>query len=110
MEIHKRKTLEDFPKFVVTAVRRGATSKAGYTWFELEGSFDRVLPSSFDYIIEGTGPRWFWLLFGERESLCPMLKSFDKETKDCDTHLSGKRGAKSSRIGVGLSQFLLAGF
>src|ERR1700685_2419558 len=81
MEIHKRKTLEDFPKFVVTEVRRGATSEAGYTSFELEGSFDRILPSSFDHVIEGTGPRWFWLLFGERGYLCPMLKFFDKETR-----------------------------
>jgi hypothetical protein len=81
METHKRKTLEDFPKFVVTEVRRGATSEAGYTSFQLEGSFDRILPSSFDHVIDGTGPRWFWLLFGERGCLCPMLESFDKETR-----------------------------
>jgi hypothetical protein len=81
MEIHKRKTLEDLPKFVATAVRRGGPSEAGYTWFEIDGRFDRTPPSSFDHIIEGRGPRWFWLLFGERGSLCPMLKSFDKETR-----------------------------
>jgi len=81
MEIVKPKTLEDFPKFVVTTVRRGAPSEAGYTWFELEGAFDRIPGSSFDHTIEGTGTRWFWLLFGERRYLCPMLKSFDKETK-----------------------------
>jgi hypothetical protein len=80
IEIHRRKTLEDFPKFVVTEVRRGATSETGYTSFELEGGFD-ILPSSFDHVIEGTGPRWFRLLFGERGYLSPMLKSFDKETR-----------------------------
>jgi len=79
MESPKSKTLEDFPKFIVTAVRRGATSEDGYTWFELEGAFDPILERSFDQIIAGRGPRWFWLLFGERGCLCPMLKSFDKE-------------------------------
>ena len=39
METHKPKTLEDLPKFVVTKVRRGATSEAGYTSFQLEGGF-----------------------------------------------------------------------
>ncbi len=81
MEIPKVKTLDDFPKFLVTAVRRGATSDNGYQWFEIEGSFDPALESSFERIIERIGPRWFWLLFGERECLCPMLKSFDKQTR-----------------------------
>lgn len=80
MEHHKPKTLEDFPKFVVTAVHRGATSENGYTWFEVEGDFDPILESSFNQIIGGHGPLWFWLLFGERGCLCPMLKSFDKKT------------------------------
>lgn len=79
MEIPKLKTLEDFPKFVVTALHRGTTSEDGYTSFELEGSFDRILDGTFDKIIADTIPRWFWLLFGERGYLCPMLKSFDKE-------------------------------
>ncbi|MFZ0481066.1 MAG: hypothetical protein WAL71_18145 [Terriglobales bacterium] len=79
MEIRKRKTLEDFPKFIVTEVRHGATSETGYTSFELEGSFDRTPPSSFEHIVEGRGPRWFCLLFGDRGRLYPMLKSFDKE-------------------------------
>lgn len=48
MEIPKPTTLEDFPKFVVTAVRRGAASESGYTWFELEGAYDRILESRFD--------------------------------------------------------------
>jgi hypothetical protein len=109
MEIHKPKTLEDLPKFVATAVCRGTTSKDGYTSFELEGSFDRILESTFDKIIADAIPRWFWLLFGERGCLCPMLKSFEKEASTAILDLSGKRGTKSSRIGVGLSQSLLAG-
>jgi hypothetical protein len=79
MEIHKPKTLEDLPKFVATTVCRGTTSEDGYTSFELEGSFDRILESTFDKIIADAIPRWFWLLFGERGCLCPMLKSFDRE-------------------------------
>ena len=43
MEIPKPKTLEDFPKFVVTAVRRGAIAENGYRYFELEGGFDPIL-------------------------------------------------------------------
>ncbi len=66
------KTLEDFPKFLVTAVRRGATSDDGYTQFEIDGSFDRV--------IKTVSPHWFWLLFGERGSLCASLESLVKET------------------------------
>ena len=80
MENSKPKTLGDFPKFVVTTVRSGAKSEAGYTSFELEGVFDRALERRFEKIIEGTGPRWFWLLFGERGCLCPMLTSLDKVT------------------------------
>jgi hypothetical protein len=79
MEVTKPKTLQDFPKLVVTVVRRGAASDDGYTWFELESTFDPILESKFDEIIEDIGPRWFWLLFGERGCLCPMLKSFDKK-------------------------------
>lgn len=73
MEIRKPKTLEEFPKFIVAGVRRGATSDTGYTRFELDGSFDRI--------IEKIDPHWFWLLFGQRECLCASLKSLDKETK-----------------------------
>ena len=71
--MHKPKTLEDFPQFRVAAVRRGRSSADGHTTFELEGKFDRV--------IEGSGPRWFWLLFGERDCLCATVKSFDKESQ-----------------------------
>jgi|SRR5271157_5653219 len=81
MEIPKPKTLEDFPKFIVTTLRRGATSEDGYQQFELEGGFDPILEGSFNQIIQGTGPSWFWLLFGERGCLCLTLKSFDKETR-----------------------------
>ncbi len=73
MEIRKPKTLEDFPKFIVNAVRRGATSGTGYTRFELDGRFDRTM--------EKIDSHWFWLLFGERECLCASLKSLDKETE-----------------------------
>lgn len=73
MEIRKPKTLEDFPKFIVTAVRRGSTSETGYTRFEIDGSFGRI--------IEKIDPRWFWLLFGEGLSLCASLKSLDEETE-----------------------------
>jgi hypothetical protein len=73
MGIRNPKTLEDFPKLVVTAVRRGPTAKAGYTHFELEGCFDRT--------IESTGPQWFWLLFGKRGCLCASVQSLNKETK-----------------------------
>ncbi|MGA8154422.1 MAG: hypothetical protein WB952_25990 [Terriglobales bacterium] len=72
MEIRKPKTLEDFPKFIVTAVRRGTTSDTGYTRFELDGSFDRI--------IENIATNWFWLLVGEGECLCASLESIDKGT------------------------------
>src|ERR1700677_1621990 len=81
MKISKPKTLEDFPRFVVTAVRRGVTSEDGYHRFELEGEFDPILEGSFDQIIEEQAPSWFWLLFGCRGCLSPTLKSFDKETR-----------------------------
>ncbi len=73
MEIRKPKTLEDFPKFIVTDVRRSTTSVTGYTRFELDGTFDRT--------IEAIDPHWFWLLFGEKDYLCASLKSLDKLTK-----------------------------
>jgi hypothetical protein len=82
METARPKTLNDFPKFVVTAVRRGATSDTGYRQFEIEGNFDPILEGSFEEIIEGTRPQWFWLLFGECGCLSPMLKSFDRRTKN----------------------------
>jgi hypothetical protein len=72
MPMHKPKTLEDFPQFVVSAVRRGKTSAAGYTKFELDGKFDRIIAE--------IDPHWFWLLFGESDSLCATLQSLDKES------------------------------
>jgi hypothetical protein len=107
VEISEPKTLEHLPKFVVSDVRRGAASEAGYTWFELEGAFDRILESSFDQIIEGTGPSWFWLLFGERGCLCPMLKSFDKEANTAILTCQEKEEPRV--VVVGLPEFLLAG-
>jgi hypothetical protein len=72
MLMHKAKTLEDFPKFIVSAVRRGKTSADGYTRFELDGKFDRI--------IADIDPHWFWLLFGENNCLCATLQSLDKQT------------------------------
>jgi hypothetical protein len=80
MEIPERKTLEDFPKFVVADVRRGPMSENGYHSFELEGRFDSIHEGGCDEIIEEIGSDWFWLLFGRRGFLRPMVKSFDKET------------------------------
>ncbi len=73
METSPLKALEDFPKFVVTALRRGPTTDAGYTHFEIEGSFDRT--------IEGMSPYWFWLLFGKRGCLCTGVQSLDNDTR-----------------------------
>jgi hypothetical protein len=69
MEIRKPKTLEDFPKFELTALRRGPTAKEGYTHFELEGRFDCTIE------IESTGPQWFWLVFGKNGYLCAGVQS-----------------------------------
>ncbi len=81
MDISKPKTLEEFPKFVVTAVRPGAWSEDGYRWFELEGGFDASLEDKFNQIIGDKVARWFWLLFGTHGCLCPTLRSFDKKSK-----------------------------
>jgi hypothetical protein len=44
--MHKPKALEDFPQYIVSAVRRGKTSAAGYTRFELDEKFDRIIAAS----------------------------------------------------------------
>jgi len=41
MKASSPKTLEDFPKFIVTALRLGPTPHEGYRSFELEENFDR---------------------------------------------------------------------
>lgn len=74
METSSPKTLEDFPKFLVTALRRGRTANAGYISFQLEGRFDQPIEIPTD------GPQWFWLLFGKRNSICANVQSLDKET------------------------------
>jgi hypothetical protein len=71
-ETKKPKTLEDFPKFTVSAVRKGETSPAGYTEFELHGQFDRVVADIDAYS--------FWLLFGDDGCLTATLKSLDEIT------------------------------
>ncbi|HLZ51318.1 MAG TPA: hypothetical protein VKP61_11220 [Candidatus Acidoferrum sp.] len=72
MTHHRPKSLADFPQFLVSAVRRGETSADGYTRFELDGRFDRV--------IHTIDPHWFWLLFDERGYVCATLQSLDHET------------------------------
>ena len=77
----KPKTLDDFPKFVVNDVRLVAATEAEYQSFEMEGSFDPILEPRFEEMMKRTGVQWFWLLFGERGCLTPMLKSLDKERR-----------------------------
>jgi hypothetical protein len=69
---HKPRTLEDFPKFTVTTVRRGETSSTGYTEFKLEGTFDRA--------IQGIESHWFWLLIGTDDCLSASLEHIDSDT------------------------------
>jgi hypothetical protein len=73
MSMHKPKTLEVFPQFIVSDVRRGKTSATGFTRFELDGKFDRV--------IADIDPHWFWLIFRANESLCATLQSLNKESR-----------------------------
>jgi hypothetical protein len=73
VEIRKPKSLGDFPKFLVTAVRECGTDDGGYTRFELDGNFDVV--------IKNISPSWFWLLSDGKESFCACLKWLDQETK-----------------------------
>jgi hypothetical protein len=70
----KPKTLDDFPHFTVTHVRRGETSPSGYTEFELEGTFGKLDQ------IKGIESTWFWLLIGEHDCLCAQVRSLDKDT------------------------------
>lgn len=81
MNADKRKGFADLPKFVVTKIRPGSSFIDGYQDFELEGSYDAALERQFENMTAGNGPQWFWLLFGERGSLCPMLKSFDRQRR-----------------------------
>jgi hypothetical protein len=71
--VRKIKTREDFPHFMVGAVRRGTTSTAGYTRFELDGQFDQA--------IDEIDPDWFWLLSDGNECLCATLQSLDTESR-----------------------------
>jgi len=74
MTNRKPKTLDDFPSFTVTHVRRGETSPTGYTEFGVEGTFERFSQ------IKGIECTWFWLLIGENDCLCAQIKSLDKDT------------------------------
>jgi hypothetical protein len=73
MSKDKSKTLKDLSNFFVSAVRRGKTSTTGYTRFELDGKFDRI--------IDDIDPHWFWLLFGKNDCLCATLQSLDKKSR-----------------------------
>ena len=75
MKTSSPKTLQDFPKVVVTALRRGPTGDAGYTFFELEGHLDPHINVTTE------GPQWFWLVFGKRGSFCASVRSLDSDTR-----------------------------
>ena len=72
MDGRKPKTLDDFPQFITTAVRRGETSATGYTKFELCGHFDQA--------VTNIDQHWFWLLFGVNDCLTATLQSLNAET------------------------------
>jgi hypothetical protein len=97
METAKPKTIEDFPKLVVTAEPRRVTAENGSVYFEVEGRYDPELEGPFDEMINGDSPDWFWLLNGERGCLFAVLKSFDKETRTAIF----ESGEKEGQPGVG---------
>jgi hypothetical protein len=97
-EIRKPKTLGDFPKFLVNAVRPYGTNDGGYTRFELDGNFDRV--------IENISPNWFWVLSNAKESYCAGLKSLDAETKAATLTIDVKNEPKI----VGQKLFYLSSY
>lgn len=99
MASSKPKTLEDFPKFAVIAVRHKAPYKDGYHVFEIAGHYDPAIEPAFDLIINGTGPQWFWLVYGNRNCLCVTLESLDKQTRTaivscCETETPNVLGMK----------------
>jgi hypothetical protein len=73
MNKRKPKTLEDFPRFKVLAVRRGETSAKGDSEFEIDGRLDGS--------VENIDQHWFWLLIRDNDCVCANLKSLDRETK-----------------------------
>lgn len=81
MTTSKPKTLEDLPKFSVTAVRLRPQSKNRPWCFEVEGRYDPALELVFQQIHDDIGVKWFYLLYGHRGYLLATLKSFDKQTK-----------------------------
>ena len=78
----------------MTAVRPGGVPDDGYASFEIEGHYDAVLEGRFDQMIEGTGAQWFWLLFGERGSLCPKSEVFRQTNQDRDPDCQEKEEPK----------------
>jgi len=73
MNPENRKTLEDFPKFRVSRVTRGETDPHGFTTFELDGEFDRIVGRVGEIT-------WFWLLIGNRLAVCAQWKSLGEDT------------------------------
>ncbi|HTP30785.1 MAG TPA: hypothetical protein VMJ75_01350 [Candidatus Acidoferrales bacterium] len=68
MDAKLRKTLEDFPKFSVSQLTRVGTDSQGFTRFELNGEFDRLVQPQGQIT-------WFWLLIGDRAAVCAQWKS-----------------------------------
>jgi hypothetical protein len=81
MQTPKPKSLADFPKLAVIAVTAGMPVDGGYQLFEIEAAYDPILEDRFEQMLKGEIAQWFWLLYGEQNSLHPMLMSFDKQTK-----------------------------
>jgi hypothetical protein len=73
MDLEDRKTLEDFPKFRMSRVTRGEIDPQGFTTFELDGEFDRIVGRVGEIT-------WFWLLIGERAAVCAQWKSRSEDT------------------------------
>jgi hypothetical protein len=67
------KTLADLPHFRVLGVVRGETDPDGFTAFELEGEFDRIIERQGEIT-------WFWLLSDQRSAICVQWKSEDDES------------------------------
>lgn len=68
MSSKPRKTLEDFPKFSLSQLIRAGTDSQGFTRFELNGEFDRLIQSQGEIT-------WFWLLIGDRAAVCAQWES-----------------------------------
>jgi hypothetical protein len=75
MNANNQKALTDFSKFRVFRVSRGETDSDGFTAFDLEGEFDRVIERQGEIT-------WFYLLTGDRNAVCVQWKSFDNQSRN----------------------------